>query len=94
MAPDLPTIAETPGLADFDATAGQGLAGPAGMPPEVVVRLNDAFNKVMAMPPVQRKLAEGGLEPTGGTPEQFKRFISDEIAKWGKVAKDVGAKAD
>jgi tripartite-type tricarboxylate transporter receptor subunit TctC len=83
LAPDLPTIAETPGL-----------AGPAGMPPEVVARLNDAFNKVMAMPALQRKLVEGGLEPTGGTAEEFKRVISDEIAKWGKVAKDVGAKAD
>ncbi len=94
LAPDLPTIAETPGLAGFDATAWQGLAGPAGMPPEVVARLNDAFNKVMAMPAVRKKLVEGGLEPMGGTPEEFKRFISDEIAKWGKVAKDVGAKAD
>jgi tripartite-type tricarboxylate transporter receptor subunit TctC len=94
LAPDLPTIAETPRLAGFDTTAWQGLVGPTGMPPEVVARLNDAFNKVMAMPAVRNKLVEGGLEPTGGTPEQFKRFISDEIAKWGKVAKDVGARAD
>jgi tripartite-type tricarboxylate transporter receptor subunit TctC len=94
LAPDLPTMAETPGLAGFDATAWQGLVGPAGMPPEVVARLNDAFNKVMVMPAVRNKLVEGGLEPTGGTPEQFKRFISDEIAKWVKIAKDVGAKVD
>ena len=43
--------------AGFDATAWQGLAGPAGMPPEVVARLNDAFNKVMAMP-AERAYAE------------------------------------
>jgi tripartite-type tricarboxylate transporter receptor subunit TctC len=92
-APDLPTIAET-GLAGFDTTAWQGLVGPAGMPPEVVKRLNDAFNTVMAMPAVREKLIGGGLEPVGGTPEQFGRFIGTEIAKWTKIAKDVGAKAE
>ena len=92
-APDLPTIAET-GLAGFDATAWQGLVGPAGMPPDVVKRLNEAFNKVMAMPAVREKLVGGGLEPVGGTPEQFGSFIGSEIAKWTKIAKDVGAKAE
>jgi tripartite-type tricarboxylate transporter receptor subunit TctC len=92
-APDLPTIAET-GLAGFDATAWQGLVGPAGMPPDVVKRLNEAFNKVMAMPAVREKLVGGGLDPVGGTPEQFGRFIASEIAKWTKIAKDVGAKAE
>ena len=92
-APDLPTIAET-GLAGYEATAWQGLVGPAGLPPDVVRRLNDAFNKVMAMPPVREKLVGGGLDPVGGTPGEFARFIGSEIAKWTKIAKDVGAKAD
>jgi tripartite-type tricarboxylate transporter receptor subunit TctC len=92
-APDLPTIAET-GLAGYDATAWQGLVGPAGMPPDVVRRLNEAFNKVMAIPAVREKLVGGGLEPVGGTPEQFGSFIGSEIAKWTKIAKDVGAKAE
>jgi len=92
-APDLPTIAES-GLAGFDATAWQGLVGPAGLPPDVVKRLNDAFNQVMAMPAVREKLLGGGLEPVGGTPEQFGAFIASEIAKWTKISKDVGAKAE
>ncbi len=92
-APDLPTIAES-GVPGFDATAWQGVVGPAGMPADVVVRLNEAFNKVMAMPAVREKLVGGGLEPVGGTPEQFGRFIASEIAKWTKTAKDVGAKAE
>ena len=71
-----------------------GLVGPAGMAPDVVQRLNDAFNKVMAMPAVREKLLGGGLDPVGGTPEQFGRFVGSEIAKWTKIAKDVGAKAD
>ena len=92
-APDLPTIAES-GVVGFDATAWQGVVGPAGMPPDVVKRLNDAFNKVMAMPAVREKLLGGGLEPVGGTPEQFAGFIGSEITKWTKIAKDVGAKAE
>ena len=92
-APDLPTIAET-GLVGFEATAWQGLTGPGGMAPDVVQRLNEAFNKVMAMPAVREKLVGGGLEPVGGTPAEFGRFIASEITKWTKIAKDVGAKAE
>jgi tripartite-type tricarboxylate transporter receptor subunit TctC len=91
--PNLPTIAEA-GVAGFDSTAWQGLAGPTGLPPDVVKRLNDAFNMVMAMPAVREKLAGGGLEVVGGSPEQFGRFIAAEITKWTKIAKDVGAKVD
>jgi len=91
-APDLPTIGES--LAGFEATAWQGLVGPAGMPADVVRKLNDAFNKVMAMPDVKAKLAGGGLEVVGGTPDEFARFNASEIAKWTKIARDVGAKAD
>jgi tripartite-type tricarboxylate transporter receptor subunit TctC len=90
--PNLPTIAET--VAGFDATAWQGLAGPAGMPPEIVKRLNEAFNAVMAMPAVREKLNSGGLGVVGGTPEQFAQFVASEIVKWTKIAKDVGAKVD
>jgi tripartite-type tricarboxylate transporter receptor subunit TctC len=93
IAPDLPTIAET-GLTGFEATAWQGLVGPVGMPPDVVKHLNEAFNKVMAMPAIREKLIGGGLDPVGGTPEQFGRFIGTEIDKWSKIAKDVGAKAE
>ncbi len=92
-APELPTIAES-GLPGFDATAWQGLVGPAGLPADVVKRLNDAFNKVMATPAIRDKLVGGGLEPIGGTPQQFSRFIDSEISKWVKIAKDVGAKAE
>ena len=71
-----------------------GLVGPAGLPPDVVRKVNDAFNKVMALPAVRDKLVGGGLEPVGGTPQQFTRFIDGEITKWTKIARDVGAKAE
>jgi len=91
--PEIPTFAEA-GLPGFEATAWQGLVGPAGLPPDVVRRLNEAFNKVMTMPDVRERLLGGGLDPVGGTPEEFGRFIRGEIVKWSKIAKDVGAKAE
>ncbi|MEO8741092.1 MAG: tripartite tricarboxylate transporter substrate binding protein [Casimicrobiaceae bacterium] len=91
--PELPTIAEGR-LAGYEAIAWQGLVGPAGMPPEVVKRLNQALAKVMAMPAVRERLIGGGLDPVVDTPEEFGRFIRSEIGKWSKIAKDVGAKAE
>ncbi|MCB2029408.1 MAG: tripartite tricarboxylate transporter substrate binding protein, partial [Rhodoferax sp.] len=58
-APDLPTIAES--LPGFEATAWQGLAAPAGLAPDVTKKINEAFNKVMAMPAVRDKLMAAGL---------------------------------
>jgi tripartite-type tricarboxylate transporter receptor subunit TctC len=92
-APELPTMTES-GLPGFDATAWQGVVGPAGMPADVVKRLNDAFNKVMLLPDVRAKLIGGGVDPVGGTPEAFGNFIRAEIAKWSKIARDVGARAE
>ncbi len=91
--PDIPTFAEA-GLPGFEAVAWQGLVGPAGITPDIVRRINEAFNKVMAMPDVRARLLAGGLDPVGGTPEEFGRFIRSEIVKWSKIAKDVGAKAE
>jgi tripartite-type tricarboxylate transporter receptor subunit TctC len=91
--PDLPTIAES-GYPGFEARAWQGIAGPAGLPPEVVKQLQAAIAKVMAMPDVRSRLVEGGLDPIVSTPEEFGEFIRAEIAKWSKVAKDVGARVD
>lgn len=92
-AASIPTIAES-GLPGYDATAWQGLVGPAGMNAEVVKKINEAFNKVMVTPALRDKLIAGGLDPMGGTPAQFSRFIDSEITKWTKIAKDVGAKAE
>src|SRR5450631_1255521 len=90
--PDLPTIAES--LPGFEATAWQGLVGPAGMAPDVVRRINEAFAKVMAMPDVRQRLLSAGLDPVGGSPEAFRDFIAAEIVKWSKIAKSVGARAE
>ena len=91
--PELPTIAES-GYPGFEARAWQGIAGPAGLPPDIARQLQAAIAKVMAMPEVRARLVEGGLDPIVTTPEEFGEFIRAEIAKWSKVAKDVGARVD
>jgi tripartite-type tricarboxylate transporter receptor subunit TctC len=91
--PDLPTIAES-GYPGFEARAWQGIAGPAGLPPDLTRQIQAAIAKVMAMPDVRARLVEGGLDPIVSSPEEFGEFIRAEIAKWSKVAKDVGARVD
>ncbi|MEO5701910.1 MAG: tripartite tricarboxylate transporter substrate binding protein [Casimicrobiaceae bacterium] len=91
--PELPTIAEA-GVPGFQAVAWNGLVGPAGLPPEIVKRVHDAFAKTMAMPEIRDKLRAGGLEPVGDSPDEFNRFMRAEGAKWSKIAKDVGARAE
>jgi tripartite-type tricarboxylate transporter receptor subunit TctC len=64
------------------------------MPKDAVARLNGAFNKALQDPEVKKKLEGQGADVLGGTPEQFAKLIQDDIARWGKVVKDSGAKVD
>jgi tripartite-type tricarboxylate transporter receptor subunit TctC len=91
--PDLPTIAEA-GVPGFQAVAWNGLVGPAGLPPDVVKRVHDAFAGAMALPDVRKRLVAGGLDPVGDSPDAFGRFVRAENAKWSKISKDVGAHVD
>ncbi|MFC4273825.1 Bug family tripartite tricarboxylate transporter substrate binding protein [Achromobacter aloeverae] len=92
--PDIPTIAEATNLPGFEVIAWQGLAGPAGLPADIVERLNRAINKVQADKDIHAKLVEAGLTPDAGSAEDFRSYIGAELQKWGKVANDLGIKAD
>lgn len=92
-APDIPTFAES-GLPGFDVSTWYGVLGPAGLPPDVVARVNDAVNKSLDSPEVKARLVALGSEPMGGPPERFRDFIGTEIVKWAKVIKASGATAD
>ncbi len=88
--PDAPTVAES-GFPGFSATGWMGLSGPAGLPGDIVARLNKAINDTLEDPKIKERYAAGGYVRVGGSPEQYARFISSEIDKWTKVAKDTGA---
>lgn len=92
--PDIPTVADAARLPGFEAVAWQGMAGPAGLSPAIVSRLNEAFAKVQSLPEVRERLTAVGLSPVGGTPGEFGQYMKSEIAKWSKVAKDVGVTVD
>ena len=93
FAPDLPTVAES-GVPGFSAVGWTGLLAPAGTQRAVVHKLNAEIVRVLPLPDVREKLAGNGSEFGKNTPEEFSTFIKDEIAKWGKVVKESGARAD
>jgi tripartite-type tricarboxylate transporter receptor subunit TctC len=91
--PDVPTIAES-GLVGFDVANWLGVLAPAGTPKEVIARLNAEIKTAMADPEMQRQLVAVGIDPAYSTPEAFAELIRADIAKWAKVVKASGARAD
>jgi tripartite-type tricarboxylate transporter receptor subunit TctC len=91
--PQVPTVAES-GYKGFEAVTWFGLLGPAKLPSDVTAQLNAAVNTALRAPDLQKKYADQGLDVSGSTPEQFATLIHDDIAKWGKVVKESGAKID
>jgi tripartite-type tricarboxylate transporter receptor subunit TctC len=95
--PEVPTIAESPrelGLAQFDIHTWFGLFGPARVPAAVTARLNKAFVEALASAEVKARLATLLAEPAPTTPEAFAQFVRAEHAKYEKIVKASGARAD
>ena len=92
--PDVPTMIEA-GVPGYEATAWFGVFAPAATPNDLVVKLNQDIGRILQMPDVLERISQqGSAEIIGGTPEQYGAFARAEIAKWAKVVKDSGAKAD
>jgi tripartite-type tricarboxylate transporter receptor subunit TctC len=87
IAPDLPTVAEAAALPDFESDVWFGMLAPAGTPRPVVDKLAAAANAALKQPGVASKLRASGFEPLGGPPDDFAKFISREMKKWGEAAK-------
>jgi len=85
--PQVLTVAEM-GFTGYDASTWYGLVGPARMPTATAQRMNEDFNKVLAMSDVAEKLASFGAEDGGGSASKFADFIATEKQKWAKVIKD------
>ncbi len=96
LLPDVPTVAESggPELEGFEALAWNGVLVAAGTPHAVVDRINSALNAALNDVAVKERLKSAGLEPVGGTPEQFTKLIHDESVKWAPVIKRSGARID
>jgi len=90
---EVPTVAES-GLPGFEVNAWFGVFVPAGTPREIVNRLNAGMVRGLAAPEVRERLLALGVEPLTSTPEQLVAFVKSEIAKWGRIVRISGAKAD
>ena len=82
--PELPTIAEA-GVPGYAAVGWFGLLAPAATPKAVIAKLGADVGRALDDPAVERTMLEAGAEPAEGTPEQFGRFIQEELAKWGAL---------
>jgi tripartite-type tricarboxylate transporter receptor subunit TctC len=84
--PAVPAIGEV--LKGFEASTWFALFAPAGTPQLLIAQLNTTFMKAVALPDVERQMADQGYEPQTGTPDELKAYVASEIAKWAKVIRD------
>lgn len=93
LAPGVPTIAST-GLPGYAAESQNAMFAPAGTPPEIVAKLNQALNHILALPEVRERLLASGSEPAGGTAQAAAQIIKAEMVKWGNLVKELGIRGD
>jgi tripartite-type tricarboxylate transporter receptor subunit TctC len=91
--PDLPTYAEM-GYPDLVATVWFSLSGPAGMPGDIVNRLNAGVNRALEQPDVRERLKPEGIVPSPMSAREFTAFVAEELARWAPVVRASGAKND
>ncbi len=91
--PDAPTVSES-GMPGFQFNSWFAVMAPAGTPRDVVARLNDAILKALADPQVREKLNEQGLTPRGSSPEELGAATRDQLARYGRLFKEAGIKAE
>ncbi|MBM3358017.1 MAG: tripartite tricarboxylate transporter substrate binding protein [Betaproteobacteria bacterium] len=90
---DVPTVAET-GLKGYEATNWYGMVTPANTPQAIIERLNKATVAVLAMPDVRKALLDNGIDAASSSPGEFAAHIRAETAKWTKVVREAGVKAE
>ncbi len=93
MLPNVPTIDEA-GVPGYEAMIWLGIMAPKGTPPAIVAKLNAEITKIVDRPDVRADWAKQGAVPMTMTPEEFARYLDDDIAKWERIVKISGAKPD
>jgi tripartite-type tricarboxylate transporter receptor subunit TctC len=93
LLPDVPTVAET-GLPGYEVNSWYGVFAPPALPKELVTKINADVVAILGAADLKDRLAALGAEPQPMTPDEFGRFVRDDIAKWAKVVKESGAKVD
>ena len=91
--PDVPTYAEL-GYPDLVATVWFSLSGPAGLPSDIVERLNAEVNRALDLPDVRERLKPEGIVPQRMSAREFSGFVAEEVRRWAPIVKASGAKND
>jgi tripartite-type tricarboxylate transporter receptor subunit TctC len=91
--PNVPTTKES-GYENFEMSVWYGILAPSGTPREIITRLNGEFTRATASADLKERFAAAGVDPLSSTPEQFGAFIRAEAARFAKVVKDAGIKAE
>jgi tripartite-type tricarboxylate transporter receptor subunit TctC len=91
--PDVPTVAES-GLPGFSFSLWGGMFAPKGTPPEIVKKLNDEINAILAEPETKQRLEAEGAIIKPNTTAEFARFLDQERAKYGEIVKETGVQVD
>ena len=91
--PDIPTFTES-GVKGYEANAWYSMHAPAGVPQEIVAKVNRDLVRVLEMPDIKEKLRQLGSEGVGNSPDEFARFVKAEAAKYSKVIREAGVKVE
>jgi tripartite-type tricarboxylate transporter receptor subunit TctC len=91
--PKVPTAKES-GYENFEISVWYGILAPAATPRDIINRLNAELNKVVSAPDMKERMVANGVDPLGGSPEQFRDFIRSESFRFGKVIKEAGIKGE
>ena len=78
----------------YESSTAFGVLAPAKTPPAIIGRLNAELVKALRSPEIREKLTGLGMEAVGGTPEQYSAHIKEELAKYARIVKAAGIKAD
>ena len=89
LVPELPTMQEA-GVPDFNITSWQAYFGPAGLPREIVTKLNGEIRKIVEKPEMKARLAELGMDAFSGTPEELDTFVKEQLVLWEKLITNAG----
>lgn len=92
--PEVPTVAETPGMAGFEASNWYGFVTPDGTPKPILERLHRDITATLEAPEVRKALIAQGIETAPSTPDVFTAYIKSETVKWGKVIREANLKAN
>lgn len=89
LLPEVPTLAESV-MPDFESGAWQGVVAPAGTPTAIIDRLNQEIREALKSDLVREQLAKQGTQILGSSPQEYQKYISDEIVRWGEVIRAAG----